>query len=48
MGLRLRFGLPLFAGKGRSSVAERTRFIDEQMLGAIADGIAQIVIVGAV
>ena len=47
LGLRLRFGMPLFAGKGRRSVAERTAFMDEETLRAINDGISQIVIVGA-
>jgi len=46
-GLRFRFGLPLFAGKGRISIAERTAFIDEETLQAIRGGIAQVVIVGA-
>jgi methyltransferase (TIGR00027 family) len=46
-GLRLQFGLPLFAGRGRISIAERTAFIDEETLLAITNGIAQVIIVGA-
>lgn len=46
-GLRLRFGLPFLPGRGGSSVAERTVFIDEETLSAITAGITQVVIVGA-
>ena len=47
LGLRLRFGLPLFAGKGRRNMAERTAFMDDETLRAINDGISQVVIIGA-
>jgi len=46
-GLRLQFGLPLFAGRGHTSIAERTAFIDEETLLALTNSITQVVIVGA-
>lgn len=47
LSLRLPLALPLFAGKGRGNIAERTAFMDEETLQGINHGICQVVIVGA-